>query len=153
MRQLLKKKYAGSRIYYENDLTDLVESLGFGITRQELRLLFNRAPDVAPEMLAVAAKNKALLKQLAFDDRIIDDILFTGLQNQSLTPQWSLFFKIASAARQKGISSTRIAEVAKDVLIQNGDLKQVLMELEFTSRDVRHGPHLDSPPGADEENK
>jgi hypothetical protein len=63
-----------------------------------------------------------------------------------------LFFKVAAAARQKGISPTRIAEVAKDVLIQNGDLKQVLRELEFTSRDVRHGPHLESPPGAEEEN-
>jgi hypothetical protein len=153
VRQLLKKKYAGYRIFSENDLTDLVESLEFGITRQELRMLFSRAPDVPPEMLTVAAKNKALLKQLAFDDSIIDDILFTGLKNRSLTPQWSLFFKLASAARQKGISSTRIAEVAKDVLIQNGDLKQVLMGLEFTSRDVRHGPHLDSPPGADEEKK
>lgn len=152
VRQLLKNKYTGSRLYSENDLTNLVESLGLGITRQELRLLFNRAPDVPPEMLAVAAKNKALLKQLSFDDEIIDDILLTGLAKNSLTPNWSLFFKVAAAAKRKGIPSTRIAEVAKDVLIQNGDLKQVLRELEFTSRDVRHGPHLESPPGADEEN-
>jgi hypothetical protein len=102
-------------------------------------------------MLAVAARNKALLRQLSFEEKIIDDILFTGLKYQSLTPQWSLFFKVASAARQKGISSSRMAEVAKDVLIQKGDLKQVLKELDFTSRDVRHGPHLGSPPGEDEE--
>jgi len=153
VRQLFKEKYAGSRIYSESDLTDLVASLDFGITRHELRLLFSRAPDVPPEMLAVAAKNKALLKQLAFEDSIIDDILFTGLKNQHLTPQWSLFFKVAAAGKQKGIPTARIAEVAKNVLIQNGDLKQVLTELEFTSRDVMHGPHLESPPDADEENK
>jgi hypothetical protein len=151
VRQLLEKKYAGSRIYAESDLKDLVESLDFGINREELRLLFDRAPAVPPEMMAVAAKNKALLKQLAFDDGIIDDILFTGLAKNSLTPRWSLFFKVAAAAKQKGISTARIAEVAKAVLSQNGDLGQVLTELEFTSRDVRHGPHLDSPPDADEE--
>ncbi len=153
VRQLLKTEYGGSRIYSETDLTDLVESLGFGITRRELRRLFTRVPGVAPEMLAVAAKNKALLKQLGFDEKVIDDILLTGLMNNSLTPQWALFFKVAAAAKRKGIPSVRIAEVAKNILLQKGDLEQVLMELEFTARDVRHGPHLDSPPGADEVNQ
>jgi hypothetical protein len=150
VRQLLEKKYASSRVYSESDLTVLVESLDFGITREELRLLFDQAPAVPPEMLAVAAKNKALLKQLSFDEGIIDDILFTGLATHSLTSRWSLFFKVAAAAERRGIPPARIAEAAKNVLIQKGDLEQVLMELEFTSRDVRHGPHLDSPPGPDE---
>ena len=151
VRQLLRKKYTPSRVYADSDLTVLVESLDFGIKRGELRLLFDRAPAAQPEMLAVAAKNKALLKQLSFDDEIIDDILFTGLANNSLTSRWSLFFKVAAAAERRGIPPARIAEVAKNVLIQHGDLQQVLSELEFTSRDIRHGPHLDSPPDADEE--
>ena len=151
VRQLLRKKYAASRVDADSDLTLLVESLDFGIKRGELRLLFDRAPAVPPAMLAVAAKNKALLKQLSFDDGIIDDILFTGLANNSLTTRWSLFFKVAAAAKRKGIPTARIGEVAKNVLIQHGDLHQVLKELEFTSRDVRHGPHLDSPPDVEED--
>jgi hypothetical protein len=151
VRQLLKKKYAESRIYSENDLTALVESLDYGLARQELHLLFDRTPSVPPEMLAVASKNKALLKQLSFDDGMIDGILFTGLKNQSLTSQWSSFYKVAAAAKRKGIPIDRIAEVAKNVLMQNGDPRQVLMKLEFISRDIKHGPHLDSPSSADEE--
>jgi hypothetical protein len=153
VRQLLEKKYTGSRVYSENDFTVLVDSLKFGNTRQELRDLFNRAPAAPLAMLSVAAKNKALLRQLEFDDRTIDAIMFTGLKNHSLTPRWSLFFKVAAAAKQKGIPTARIAEVTKAVLAQNGDPVQVLKELEFTFRDVRHGPHLDSPPDADEVNQ
>ena len=153
VRQLLEKKYGGLRPYAPTDLTALVESLDFGITRGQLAELFTRAPAVPPEMLSVAAKNKALLKQLAFDNRTIDTIIFTGLTHNSLGPRWALFFKVAAAARLKGIPAARIAEVAKAVLAQGGDPGQVLAELDFTSRDIRHGPHQDSPPDTDEQNQ
>ncbi len=150
VNRLLNTKYAGSRRWAAADQTALVDSLGFGLKRRQLRRLFERAPAVPPAMLAIAAKNKALLKQITFKDEIADEIVFTGLTNKSLTSQWSLFFKVAAAARRKGISEAQIAAAAKTALRQQGDLQQVLVALEFTSRDVRHGPHLDSPPGADE---
>ena len=148
VRDMLDKAYNNSWVYSEKDILALVESMDYGLPRNELRLLFEWAPAISPEMLSTAAINKALLRQISIDDKLIDSIIYTGLSNQSLTPRWLLFFKVVVAAEKKGISSTKIANAAKDVLTQKGDVGKILEKLGFTSRDVRHGPHIDSPPSA-----
>jgi hypothetical protein len=150
VKELLKKKYVGTQNFAESVLSVFVESLDFGLTKEELSLLINTAPQVPPQMLSIAAKNKALLRQLTFEEKFVDDILFIGLKYQSFTSRWSLFFKVVMAAERKGISQARIANASKDILSENGDLEEVLTVLGFSSRDVRHGPHLDSPPDVDE---
>jgi hypothetical protein len=150
VKELLKKKYVGTQNFAESVLLMFVDSLDFGLSKEELNLLIIQAPQVPPKMLSIAAKNKALIRQLNFEEKIVDDILFTGLKYQSFTSRWSLLFKVVAAAGRKGISQARIAKASKDVLSRNGDLEEVLSVLGFSSRDIRHGPHLDSPPDVDE---
>jgi hypothetical protein len=142
--KLLYKKYNDSKAYNDEAIIGLVDSINYGITKDEMKQLFKTAPMVPPEMLSIAAKNKALLRQIGYDDKLIDDILITGLENSSLTSRWELLFKVAAAADKKEISKTAFVNASKKVLIQNGDIVQVLELLDFTLRDVKHGPHLDS---------
>lgn len=141
VRRQLQHKYAGRNASGRSDLTVLVESLDLGLSRESMARLFQQAPAVAPAMLAVAANNLALLDQLDFPRRLAEEMLLTGLKHQHLTTRWAGLFKVAAAARRKGISDERLAEVVKMVLRSGGDLPQVLKALDFTSRDVRHGPY------------
>jgi len=141
VRRQLGRKYPRRSVADQSDLTALAECLDLGLSRESLARLFERAPAVEPAMLAVAAKNQALLDQLGFRQDLAEDMLLTGLNYRNLTTGWTGLFKVAAAARRKGISEERLALVVKQVLRSGGDLPQVLTELDFTSRDVRHGPY------------
>ena len=153
VRELIENNYNDQIGYSEIIIKQFVESMDYGNTRGQLRVLFDWAPGIPPEMLSIAAKNKALLRQISFDDETIEDILFTGLTNKSLTPRWSLLYKVVSAAKRKEIPSDQVVKAVKSVLIQRGDVGDILNNLGFTFRDIRHGPHLDSPPNESEKSQ
>ena len=138
---LLIDKLTESEVQSGEIQTMFVKSLELGLDRRELRQLIEKSPAAPPEMLAVAAQNKAFLKQIAFDDVLTDEILSAGLSRQNLTNQWSLFYRLAAVSKKKGLSDSQIAQAAIDTLKQNGNLRQVLTKLHFILRDVRHGPH------------
>ena len=121
-------------------LTALIDSLDFGLRSEELEALAAAAPDASPRELAVAAQNKALLRQLGFDENRVDAILSIGLTHRSFTSRWTLFFKVADAARTKGIPEERILGAAESILVQRGDVRDVLDALGFTRRDTIRGP-------------
>lgn len=139
--RLLRHKYPELRKPDRSDLTALVECLDLGLSHESLSRFLEQAPDVDPNMLAVAANNQALMNQLGFPKHLTEDMLLTGLNHGQLTSHWSGLFKLAAAARRKGVSDDRFTVVVKQVLSSGGDPAQVLKALEFTSRDVRHGPY------------
>lgn len=149
---LLNRKPGASVMSSEEVQVLCVKSLDLGLDRQELNELFEKNSAAPPEMLAVAALNKAYLKQMAFDSALIDDILSTGLAMRNLTNQWLSFYRLAAASKRKGLSDNQVAQAAIDALKQNGDLRQVLTSLKFVLRDVRHGPHQELPVDGAEEN-
>ena len=150
-RELLAVKSGASSKQTEITMQLFVESLELGLSRQELRELCEGAPTVTLEMLAIAARNKAYLKQIGFDGELTDKILSTGLANASLTPGWASFYRLAAASKRKGVSEGMIAQAAIDALKKNEDMRNVMRKLGFIVRDVRHGPHQKAPVDATEE--
>jgi hypothetical protein len=151
-RELLAVKSGVSSKQTEATMQLFVESLELGLSRQELRELCEGAPTVPLEMLAIAARNKAYLKQIGFDAELTDKILSTGLANSSLTPGWASFYRLAAASKRKGVSEDMIAQAAIEALKRNEDMRNVMRKLGFIVRDVRHGPHQGTPVDATEEN-
>ena len=139
-RDLLKEKFEAHQKQSETALQSLVEGLELGLSRQELRSFCESSPSVPPEMLAIAVRNLAYLKQIDFDSKLGDKILSTGLTNKSLTAEWSPFYRLASTAKRKGISDGDIAQAAVEALKEKKDLRQVLKRLGFILRNVKQGP-------------
>lgn len=124
----------------ENDLTSIVNSLNGGVSRQELMKFIEEAPAAPASMLAIAAENLALLRQMGFDGTLTSRILFTGLRLKSLSPSWRYLPRIVVAARSKGMSDPDIAEAAVKALSEKRDVAGLMQMLGFTGRDLRHGP-------------
>jgi len=151
-RDLLKEKFKASQKQSETTLQSLVESLELGLSRQEIRSICESAPSVPPEMLAIAVRNMAYLKQIGFDAELGDRILSTGLANKSLTAGWSPFYRLVVAAKRKGISESVIARTAVEALQEKNDLRQVMKKLGFILRNVKQGPQRSLPEDTGENN-
>jgi hypothetical protein len=122
------------------DLTDLVDSLSAGVSRQELERFLEAAPPAPSAMLAIAVENLALLKQADLKADLINRMLMTGLRLQGFTPSWRYLAKVVVAARARGISGEQIAEATVAALEEKRDLRELMYALGFTSRDLRRGP-------------
>jgi hypothetical protein len=122
------------------DLTRMVKVLDSGVSRDEFTSLMERAPSTEMSMLVRAAEVFALLKQIQFDEPLAEDILFTGLRNKSFTQSWTYLAKIVATARHRGITDHEIATAARNTLREKRSFKEFMAALDFTSRDVRHGP-------------
>jgi hypothetical protein len=145
IQRLLRKNDASSTHIADADLNTFVESVDLGLPLEALAALFNRSADAPLEMLALAARNKALLNQLGFDSQLTDRILTTGLEYRSFSPDWANLFKAAAAARRKGISDRQFTDAVQRVLREKGPLRRVLTDLAFTSRDLSSGPRTSRP--------
>jgi hypothetical protein len=145
IQRMLRENDASSASHADAFLDTFVESLDMGLPLEALAALVNRSPNAPPEMLALAARNKALLNQLGFDTQLTDRMLNTGLEYRSFLPDWANLFKAAAAARRKGIPDRQFAEVVQKVLKEKGPLRRVLTDLAFTSRDLSSGPNLSRP--------
>ena len=128
----------------ENDLTSIVNSLNGGVSRQELMKFIEEAPAAPVSMLAIAAENLALLRQMGFEETLTSRILSTGLRLKSFAPSWRYLPRIVVAARSKGMSDPDIAEAAVKALSEKRDVAGLMQMLGFTGRDLRHGPSAGS---------
>jgi hypothetical protein len=128
----------------ENDLTSIVNSLNGGVSRQELMKFIEEAPAAPISMLAIAAQNLALLRQMGFEEALTSRILLTGLRLKGFSPSWRYLPRIVVASRIRGTPDTDIAEAAVKALRENRDVAGLMQMLGFTGRDLRHGPSAGS---------
>ncbi|MCK5616043.1 hypothetical protein KAR91_80010 [Candidatus Pacearchaeota archaeon] len=121
-------------------LPRVADSLDFGLTREDLQSLFRGVLDVPMEMFAVASLNMAFLKQLGFDSGLAFKIMRTGFKYKSLSPEWEKFCKVVAAGKRKGIADRELSDTAVRILADRKGLRELLKELGFTGRNLRHGP-------------
>jgi hypothetical protein len=130
--------------FSENDLTSIVNSLNAGVARQELVKLIEEAPAAPVSMLAIAAENLALLRQMGFEETLTSRILVTGLRLKGFSPSWRYLPRVVVASRIRGTPDTDIAEAAMKALSEKRDVAGLMEMLGFTGRDLRHGPSAES---------
>jgi len=136
---LLAGKY-GHDEYTGEDAAVLAESLRLGLAQEELESFVNRAPKTPVSMLLLAVENLALLKQVGFGRASAEKVMFAGLEKQALSRDWLHLPRAMASARQSGMTENDIVGTVVRVLENNGGLEDVMRELEFTLRDVEHGP-------------
>ena len=93
-------------------------------------------------MVAIAAENLALLRQIGFEEKLSDQILFTGLRLRCFHSSWRYLAGVIAAARNRGISDLEITEKTVRSMKNKGDLRDLMTALEFTDRDLRRGPAI-----------
>ncbi|WP_457572004.1 hypothetical protein [Desulfovulcanus sp.] len=130
----------GNKIISSEDLNILVDSVSLGISRPELAHFIELAPSAPLSMLAIAVENLALLKQINFNLKLAEQILFTGLRFKCFTPSWRYLARVIAAARERGISDQDIARITLQTIRENKDFKDLMNSLGFTGRNLRHGP-------------
>ncbi len=106
----------------DDNVERLANTLSAGLTKEELKSLFDLVYDDPVGMRVVAAEIKAYGRAIGFSEPLLDQINASGLASQSFTDDWSFFVKVASSARKQNISFHRISAQAVKVLGQKGSL-------------------------------
>lgn len=141
VRKLLSTKTGHQEISHQ-DLSRMVDSLDGGIARDELARFLLEAPGQDPSMLARASEILALLKQIRFNQTLTQEILFTGLENNSLGQSWDYLARVVATAKGRQISDDEIARAAQEALQAKRPFKDFMANLGFTPRDLQHGPAM-----------
>ena len=137
---LARTKTAKDQEISHQDLNRMVGSLDAGVSREELARFILEASTEDLSMLARATESMALLKQIRFDESLTEEILFTGLRRNSLTPSWDYLARVVATAKRRQISDDEIASAAREALEMNRSFADFMTDLGFTPRDLRHGP-------------
>ncbi|MFP4516813.1 MAG: hypothetical protein ACLFNV_08460 [Desulfovibrionales bacterium] len=120
-------------------LVTLAETLDMGLGRDQLREFLKHAPQAAPAMLVQGAESFALLHQAGFSEQGARRIVYTGLEQETFTPQWRLFPVLAGRALGQGMDETAIVAAVTRVLHQGGSPRDVAEALGLTWRDLQAG--------------
>jgi hypothetical protein len=137
--RVLKRK-SGEQEVSHQDLSRMVGSLDAGITREELARFVLEASGQDLSMLARASEILALLKQAGFNQSLTQEILFTGLRNNSLSQSWDYLARVVVTAKRRRIPDVEIAIAAQEALEAKRPFGDFMATLGFTPRDLRHGP-------------
>jgi hypothetical protein len=141
VRRVLTRKTGEQEISHQ-DLNRMVGSLDAGISREELTRFIQEASAQDLSMLARATEILALLKQVRFNESLAQEILFTGLRNNSLTQSWDYLARVVATAKRRQIPDDEIAGAAREALEANRPFSDFMAALGFTPRDLRHGPAM-----------
>jgi hypothetical protein len=141
VRKVLRRK-TGEQEISHHDLSRMVNSLDGGIAREELARFILEAPGQDLSMLARACEILALLKQVRFNHTLTQEILFTGLGNNSLSQSWDYLARVVATAKRRQIPDDEIARAAQEALEANRPFKDFMATLGFTPRDLRRAPAL-----------
>jgi hypothetical protein len=139
VRKVLRTKTGDQEISHQ-ELSRMVGSLDGGIAREKLARFLLEAPGQDPSMLARASEILALLKQVRFNQTLSQEILFTGLENNSLSQSWDYLARVVATAKRRQIPDDEIARAAQEALEANRPFKDFMATLGFTPRDLQHGP-------------
>ena len=139
VRKVLRTKTGDQEISHQ-DLSRMVGSLDGGIAREELARFLLEAPGQDPSMLARASEILALLKQVRFNQTLTQEVLFTGLENNSLSQSWDYLARVVATAKRRQIPDDEIARAAQEALKAKRPFKDFMAILGFTPCDLQHGP-------------
>jgi hypothetical protein len=78
--------------------------------------------------------------QIGFQGSAVDDIVHAGLTNRTLSAEWRKFPVMASIAVSRGLPADTIIVAAVRSLSENGNIKLLLSDLDFTGRNLGNGP-------------
>lgn len=123
--------------YYAHSIALLSDALDLGLSREDVRDLFDYRPGTPLNILAVAAENKAMLRQIDFPPDYIDAIVLSGLKNETLSFEWRKLFMVIDRAKKQGISNQTITKIVVQELESRGDIRAVLPALGFTERRLK----------------
>ncbi len=126
----------------EQEINALVDVLSFGLSHQELKEFIKAVPPAPLSMISVALENMALLKQIDFNKKDIDRILFAGLRLKRFTPKWRYLARVIAVAKKRGLKDEEISQKVVEVFEENGSLKNLMEVLGFTSRNLTKGPQM-----------
>jgi hypothetical protein len=118
----------------------IADSLGQGISRDELHAFIAQAPEAPLPMLAIAVENLSLLRQIDIEPEQILAILNTGLDHNSLDPSYRYLAKFFVVGEDRGIPASKMVTETIRALEAGENLRQLMQRLGFTGRDMRHRP-------------
>jgi hypothetical protein len=91
-------------------------------------------------MRIVGAEIMAYCRQIHFDPDMVQKIIDAGIQHEGFTSDWRYLAKVIATARKRGLSDERIGKTAIEILKEKGSVKDLMIDLGFTDRDVRREP-------------
>jgi hypothetical protein len=118
------------------DLVEIAESLYSGLSRQDVSRTMEQSPAVSLSTLKKAFHLQASLKQVGFDQKLSDRIIYEGLKRNFFTPLQCDFSRTIVAGKRNGVSDTRIAEAALSVMQGGGTVTDLRSLIGVSSSDM-----------------
>ena len=120
----------------DDNVERLAKILAAGVSRQDLKALFDPAFSSPIAMKVVAAEIMAYGRAAGFNSRLLDQIIASGLESQAFTSDWTFFVKVVFASRKHQILDQQVAAEAIKVLSQKKPLDDLIMVLGLNPKDV-----------------
>lgn len=139
-RELVRQSLHSEESVHSESIIRLSEILRAGISNEELCSFFESTSTAPLSMRIVGAEIMAYCRQIHFDPDIIQKIIDAGIQHEGFTPDWRYLAKVIATARKRGLSDQRIGKTAIEILKEKGSVKDLMIDLGFTDRDVRREP-------------
>lgn len=139
-RELIRQSLHSEESVHSENIIRLSEILRAGISNEELRSFFESTSTAPLSMRIVGAEIKAYCRQIHFDPDIIQKIIDAGIQHEGFTSDWRYLAKVIATAKKRGLSDQRIGKTAIEILKEKRSVKDLMIDLGFTDRDVRREP-------------
>jgi hypothetical protein len=131
---------SSSELGREETLSMLTGRIELGLSPEALNRIICHSEAAPLSDCAVAAEMKALLMQIGFREPAVDGLVHTGLTNGTLSAEWRKFPVMASIAVSRGLPADKVIVSAGRSLSENGNIKLLLSDLDFTGRNLGNGP-------------
>jgi hypothetical protein len=124
-------------------LVRLTECLYCGLTREEVERVIETAPRASVPVLTRGVEVFASLKQMKFDPKLSEQIVFTGIKQSFFSAEQRDFARAMAAAKRKGMPDAKIAAVAVEGMESGSTSDRLSSNLGLSSRDMAgHGPQV-----------
>lgn len=120
----------------------VADLLDMGVPRDALDRLFGPAYQASTDMRVVAAEILGYGTVAGFPAPALDRITAAGLDNRSLTREWTYFIKVIKEARRKGIEDEQTADAAVAALSKQQSMNTLIRALGLESKRVYGGSSL-----------
>jgi len=142
------QKYGQRASIPEEHLVRLTETLYCGLSRDDVRRVMEQAPSTPLPTLTRGVEVLASLKQVNFDPKLSDQIVFKGLKQNYFSSEQRDFVRVIAVAKEKGVPDGQIAAAALTAMEGKGFASDLASQLGVTSQDLGHhgGPQVGSGP-------
>lgn len=126
-------------------LIRMTEGLYCGLSREDVSRVMEQAPPASIPTLTRGVEVLAALKQIRFDPKLSDQIVFTGLKQNYFTPEQRDFSRAVVTAREKGVRDEKIAAEALTAMEKRSSIEGLCSHLGISVTDMgHHGPQIGS---------